>query len=130
MALSFDVDESDGLVRLAAGSKPGVSEWFALMEAVAADARYRHGFDFIYDRTGVTDVPSATDVRTWIARHARMMRETGNGRLAIVVRQPVVYGMMRMASAFAETEGVLLAVFWSEREALTWLGRGSARDGG
>jgi hypothetical protein len=123
MGLRFEIDEGERLVRLRADVRPSLDEWFAVMDAVFADTRYRPGVDFLLDRTAVTDVPTSQTMREWMRRHAESMREQGSGRLAVVVSEPVVFGMMRMASVFAEEGGTALGVFWTEAEALAWFGR-------
>lgn len=42
-------------------------------------------------------------------------------RFAIVVSEPVQFGVMRMASVFAESHGIEVQIFEELREALSWL---------
>ena len=125
MTISYDIDVARRLVRLTLEGPADPAEWFAVMEAATKDPRYEPGFDFLYDRTATDHIPDAMYVRAWVFRHAAMMKQTGLGRLAVIVSQPVVYGMLRMASVFAESAGVAVTVFWTEGEALAWLSRAS-----
>jgi hypothetical protein len=125
MPLTYDIDAARRLVLITATGAPVPNEWFETMEAVTADARYEPGFDILYDRRNLDHTPDTMYVRAWVFRHADLMKETGDGKLAVVVDQPVVYGMIRMASAFAETAGATVNVFWNLDEALMWLGRSS-----
>ena len=103
--------------------EPVVGEWLAALRAAVSDARYRPGFDILYDRTRLTHIPDANYLRTWLNGHARLMKEIGGPRLAVVVTEPVIYGMIRMASILAEDRGAVVNVFWNEKDALKWLGR-------
>jgi hypothetical protein len=92
------------------------------------DVCFRLGpdFDVLYDRSQIDQIPDAMHVRAWVLRHAEMMKLIGYPRLAVVVSEPVVYGMIRMASVFAERSGATVNVFWTERAALAWLGHDSS----
>jgi hypothetical protein len=125
MPLAYSIDRERRLVLITGEAVATPEEWFDMMAEAVADPRYKPGFDFLYDRTKVTHVPDAMYVRAWVFRHAQMMNKAGGGRLAVVVGEPVIYGMIRMASVYAERAGASVAVFWSEREALEWLGRDS-----
>jgi hypothetical protein len=122
MPITYDVDARRRLVRLVAEGTPTFDEWRAALDAAAADPRYAAGFDLLYDRRQVPTVPHARAVRRWTMACAAELARVGAGRLAIVAAHPVVYGMMRMASVFAEGSGSVVDVFWTEEEALRWLG--------
>lgn len=126
MPFTFTVDESRRLVRIAAEGEIHAGAWFATLTEAFADPRYHPGFDLLYDRTLLSNVPDTRTVRVWIDAQARAMRDAGAQRMAIVVSQPVVYGMMRMAGAFAESAGFWLKPYWTEAEALTGLGHDRA----
>ena len=51
MPLSFEIDEGARLVRLTTDERPSVEEWLATIDLAFADARFRPGYDFLYDRT-------------------------------------------------------------------------------
>lgn len=125
MLLAYEIDVRRRLVIVSANGFALVDEWFATIEAACADPRCGAGFDVLYDRTRVAELPDARRVRAWAARHAKQVDELGLGRLAVVVTSPAVFGMVRMASVYAESAGAVVSVFWSETEALRWLGRDS-----
>ena len=56
-------------------------------------------------------------------RYAGLVRINRCGRLAYVVTKPVIYGMFRLAAAFANGEGATVDAIRTLDEALTWLGR-------
>jgi hypothetical protein len=111
------------LVLVSAHGAPEPNEWFDMLDVVAVDPRYELGFDFLYDRTGYTHIPDTMYVRAWVFRHASRMKAMQGGRLAVVVHESAVFGMMRMASAFADGVGTAIGVFRSEADALAWLER-------
>ena len=125
MAITFTIDVARRLVLLRAESFSDQDEWFARFDEAVADPRFEPGFDFLYDRTTGPEIPDTELVRSWVLRHARRINGIGGGRLAVIVSEPAIYGMLRMASVFAESEGVRVGGFWSEAEALAWLSRDS-----
>ena len=123
MSLRFNVDLVRRLILLTGEGVPTPADWQIALDLVAADPHFSPGFDVVYDRTRVVSNPDPSLVRQWVSQCAKDLRRVGAGRVAVVVAEPVAYGMMRMASVFAEGSGVVLAAFRSEREALEWLGR-------
>ncbi len=126
MPFTYEIDPAERLVRIDAEGDVSVDSWFAMIDDVRADERFTLGFDLLFDRTKLGHVPDAVYVREWIDRLRPVMREMNARHLAIVVTEPVVYGMMRMASAFAYRGGFSLDPYWSVEEALAALGRPSA----
>src|SRR5262249_25852248 len=122
MPFAYDIDEGRRLVRVTGSGEVTSEAWFGVLGAAFADPRYRAGFGLVFDRTTFTHIPDTIFVRQWIGGQARAMREAGARRMAIIVAEPVVYGMMRMASAYAESAGFTLEPYWSEAEALAALG--------
>ncbi len=126
MPFTYRIDPAERLVRIDAEGEVSVDAWFAMIDEVRGDPRFGPGFDVLFDRTRLSHVPDVGYVRAWIDGQSLVMRETGARRLAVVVNEPVVYGMMRMAGSFAESLGFSLEPYWSEREALEALGRRSS----
>ncbi len=126
MPFYYRIDPAERLVYIDAEGDVSVDTWFAMIDDIRADERFGSGFDLLFDRTKLTHVPDADYVRIWINGLRPVMRQMGVGHLAIVVTEPVVYGMMRMASAFAYQGGFSLDPYWSVEEALTALGRPNA----
>ncbi len=124
MPFRYTIDAAERLIRIDAEGDVSVDTWFAMIDDVRADERFASGFDLLFDRTKLSHVPDSVYVREWINRLRPVMRQMGARHLAIVVTEPVVYGMMRMASAFAEPGGFTLEPYWSEDDALAALGRG------
>ncbi len=122
MPITYDIDVERRLVRVVASGKPTAAEWLAAVDAALADPRFLPGFDCLYDRSRVGLVPDGLTLRRLAKDCAPALERFHGGRLAVVVSQPVVYGMMRMASVFAEALGLALDVFWTETAALAWLG--------
>jgi hypothetical protein len=88
---------------------------------VLADERFRPGFDFLYDRTRIRDLPDMAFLRSWPSRQARLLRESGGGWLAAIVASEPVYVLFRTAGACIDELGASAEVFWTEDDALRWL---------
>jgi hypothetical protein len=122
MLLGYRIDVSKRLVFLVAERRPSIDEWFEMMDAAVSDPRYSCGFDFVYDRTRDDAPHDNAQIRHWADRYARLVGKLG-GRLAVVVSTPAAYGVTRTASVYAGMGGATVDVFWSEDDALAWLGR-------
>ena len=125
MPVTYTIDVARRLVLLRTEGRQDLDEWFARLDEAASHPEFGPGFSFLCDRTGTVDVPDAEMARAWATRYATRINQAGGGRLAVIVDQPVVYGMVRMAAIFAEIKGANVAVFYSAAEALEWLGRDS-----
>jgi hypothetical protein len=70
------------------------------------------------DSTGGRSVEHVRQLADWLGSRAA---ERGK-RFAVVVGEPVQYGVIRMASVFAESHGIEVQLFEEILEALAWLG--------
>jgi hypothetical protein len=122
MAVTYTIDPDRRLVLMRTEGQAPLDEWFTRFDEAVANPEFGPGFAFICDRTGAAEVPNAAAARTWAQQFGNRVRSLGGGaRLAIVVAEPAVYGMVRMAAILAEMEGATVGVFYSEAEALEWL---------
>jgi hypothetical protein len=121
MPLTYEIDERRKLVKLTAFDTWSREEWFETFTQAIEDPRFRPGFDFLYDRTRVNDVPDIASIRDWVPRQAELLRKAGNGWLAAVVASPTVYSIYRVAGAWVDELGAVVEAFWTEKEALRWL---------
>jgi hypothetical protein len=126
MAPSFAIYPEAHVVRMSYQAPATFQEWERTMNAIIRDDRFRPGYNFLIDRTGVP-APSAVLVErmaTWIQVHAT---DLGEGfRSAAVVSDPVSYGMMRMIQGLSGAPGI--RVFRSLAEAEAWLDSSESAD--
>jgi len=91
--------------------------------AVVQHARWRAGFNVLFDLRGVTSVPlHYDDVRDLLLRVQRLENGRGARRVAVVAADDVAYGTMRILSALGD--GILTAslkVFRDVDAAESWL---------
>ena len=122
MEYLIDVDERHVRVTI----QPGLTfeEWRQAMDAILADQRFRPGFGFLIDLSGLVNAPETTFIRR-IAGYFMVHRDQlGGGRRAIVVSVQSIYGMARMEEVLAEPSGVPVRPFYQHEEALRWLQTG------
>ncbi len=129
MPYAFTILPTECLVRVSGSDALVPDEWAATLHLMRADPAYCVGFDIVFDATRLVRVPSAAEVRGWIDRHRAASARLGRCRVAVVVSTSAVYGMMRMAAAFADCAGLLVEPFRSVRDALEALGRDVEPDG-
>ena len=122
MALIYEVDEQRQLVRITASAAPSVEEWFDTLGRAIEEPRFQPGFDFLYDRTHIENMPDLADVRRWVARLPRLLCDAGAGWFAAVVPREDVLVLLRTACAQMEERGTAADAFRTEAEALRWLG--------
>jgi hypothetical protein len=78
------------------------------------------------DSVGSRPVPN---IRELADRMAPLAAERGE-RFAVVVAEPVQFGVIRMASVFAESHGIEVRLFEDLPTATAWLGSSPSEDAG
>src|SRR5262245_38743305 len=79
------------------------------------------GVPELVDARGATTDLTLEQVRRLVRRAADMLRVVDLGATAIVTTNDVVYGMARLYSVLAESEGVVADVFYDIESATRWL---------
>lgn len=125
MGVTYTVDGSTGVVRLALSGNTTFQEWASAMDALRADAAFRPGFHVISDRSAMDGPPTTRFVRE-VADYLLARPELRGGRWAIVAPDPAGYGMSRMTEALIQLSGVEAQSFHTIEAAMAWLdGKGS-----
>jgi hypothetical protein len=96
-----------------------------LLERQAGERAWSYGT--LEDMRGVTWIPSADEIRAYLARTRELSRERGpRGPVAFVISDnQALFGMVRMYSVLAEVERLdaHIELFTSVAEAAAWLDR-------
>jgi hypothetical protein len=79
------------------------------------------GVPELFDARAATTDLTAEQVRRLVRRAADMLRVVDLGATAIVTTNDVLYGMARMYSVLAESEGAAADVFYDMESATRWL---------
>jgi hypothetical protein len=94
------------------------------IETATTDAEFKPSTSLLLDLRFCTDVPSADEFRGQAKFLAAHTRKGLSHQCAIVVRaKPVDYGLARMASLYAELEGIGMEVFTNMEQGLRWLNK-------
>jgi hypothetical protein len=125
MALSYEIDPHDGVVRLLRTHHPSFLEWRGLVESVLIDPAFTPGLAILDDRREDREAPPRAEVEAvaaWIRANADRL---GSVRWAIVLDSSAkaAYGMARAAEFLAGTSGVMWRVFTSYEDARAWATR-------
>jgi hypothetical protein len=101
--------------------KISLDEMIATINDSVEDADFEPGFDVLSDHSGI-EQPIATNQVKFLALHIEMLRNNFAGsRWAVVAKNEVSYGMMRMLSVYLEKVPMQLEVFYTLEDAEKWL---------
>jgi hypothetical protein len=91
-----------------------------ILDEMLAHPRFGRGVRVLVDARLIGDPPCSEDLRT-IARELKPLVDRGIGPMAVVTARPVVYGIARMFSVFAEAMHAHVSPFQSLEDARKWL---------
>jgi hypothetical protein len=119
--ISFGRDASDVVTFTATGAADGAA--FARgVEELVGDRRFRPGMPILFDDSGsdVREV-SAEAVKALARYFVRLGEQLGPGRAAMLVSQPLMFGLARMFETYASDTPLTFGVFYAREDALRWL---------
>ncbi|MBV8729773.1 MAG: hypothetical protein JO336_08180 [Acidobacteriia bacterium] len=92
--------------------------------AAMADPAFQFDTSLLLDVRLCTDYPSSEEFRRWAISLASRRDRGFSGRCAFVIGpRPIAYGLARMASAYAELQGMRIEIFTDFEQAVQWLNR-------
>lgn len=124
MPLAFSVQEPRTFMVRASG-RVTYEEVEQIRASILADPHLSRGARMLVDGRAVSAAPTASELRT-IATEMLPMLQRGLGPVAIVTSSPMVYGVARMFSVFAELVSANVAPFPCMDDAEKWLASQSA----
>ncbi len=89
-------------------------------QAIVSDARFTEGRHVVFDARGSLMNPSLSELKSMLAT-VNAVSSRFSGKWAIVVSDPLRYGLSRMASSLASPLGMKMNAFHSIAEADVWL---------
>jgi hypothetical protein len=92
------------------------------VEALIADPRFRPGMPILFDdyTADVRNV-SVEDVKTLAGHFVWLSPQLGPGRAAMLVSEPITFGVARMFEQYASNASLTFGVFYLREEAVQWL---------
>ncbi len=92
------------------------------VEELVADPRFRPGMPILFDDYGadVRNV-SVEDVKALAHHFVRLSPELGSARAAMLVSEPLTFGVARMFEQYASNASLTFSVFYRREEAVRWL---------
>jgi hypothetical protein len=119
MPITFVVDHV--LQRMVSHAN-GVVTYVELEEHLNSEERERAlGLPELIDASGATTDVTVGEVKKLVQRAARTAQQLPLGPTAIVVQDPMAFGMARMYSILMERVGAPVAVFRERVSATSWL---------
>ena len=122
MALTYEIDPRDGVIRLIRTHHPSFAEWRGLVESMLTDPAFKPGLAILDDRREDRETPPRSEVEAvaaWIRANADRL---GAIKWAIVLDASAraAFGMARAAELLADTSSVKWRVFTSYEDARAW----------
>jgi hypothetical protein len=121
MSITFRVDHDRRRIH---ANGEGRLTFEEVCDYAAAVRPYRMaGYDELFDAAAVVATLTPDQIRTLAVRaQQEPPPPTPLGLIAIVAKEPVVFGLSRMYAILAESAGLQVGVFYSLAEAEEWLG--------
>lgn len=110
----------NGRVTIELGTRFSPSDIAITMQAVLCHEDFAPGFHVLFDARGSEVNPSLQEIKEMLATTHQVAKHF-SGRWAVVVSDPLRYGLARMASSLASPLGMKMNAFHSLNEALSWL---------
>lgn len=119
MPSSYFIDPVRRLVIISADGVLTGAELLAEQRHLASEPLFQRDFSQLFDLTQVTEARiSADDIRTMAATTAFGPA----ARRALIVAEPLLYGLSRMFQLMLDDRGGMLRIFTDRNEAEEWLG--------
>jgi hypothetical protein len=125
MSLSYRID-GDAKIVVITGDYADAEGWRAILSAIANDAAYRRGFNFLRDLRNADHPVSVEAVIGIVTVVRKFWSVLGVARAAIVTRPGTVDYPAVVAQALAEDQHIALQAFPSYDDAVAWLNDPSA----
>jgi hypothetical protein len=124
VAASYTYDERARLIRASAGPELTFVEYLALRQSVEKDPRIPSGAAVLFDLRNVTHL-SITGAQIVAVAQGKESVERRARRIAVVVKDPVAFGLTRMFG-LARGGGPPLQIFREIETAMEWVLEGAA----
>ena len=119
--LSYNVDEATCAATVTCHAQPAMFEWRRVMARVLTHAAFQPHFGVLFDRRRI-HTPAETNYMNQFVQMLDKERSKGNiaGRCAIIVSDPMSFGIGRMAEQLSNFAGSI-RTFYSLEDAEQWV---------
>lgn len=122
MPIDYRIDRERGINFAAFNGVVTAEEVLAFRTMFLADPDWSPGYHMLGDLTQVTDFQVSPDEVESLARQVeRNANRFGTGKLAAIVPESFIYGMLRMYQLFSEGDPRTFEIFRSSDAALAWI---------
>ena len=131
MAYSYTIDKKNRVARVKVTGHDTVFINKARIAAITKDPDWKPGYNVLVDFRGTYKFDlSVPDIEELATLHRELEDVIGNGRLAVVAPDDVVYGVSRMWETVTEGHTFMTTyIFRNLRDAEEWLGIPPSGDG-
>jgi hypothetical protein len=125
MTIRFTIDAPARLVRATVtgpeNATPG--EFRDFLDALTSSTAFRPGFDVLYDRRAVIDLPDDAFVRAATEEIEARADRLAGCRWAVVIGDRPALAVVRLTTLLGERAGVEARPFFAPEDALAWFGK-------
>jgi len=122
MPIELHVDRQAGIVHIEATGIVTAEELVDSVPRLMSHPDFRPGMAHLFDLTSAEDTDVTADELRELARvFVGHLDELQTSRLAVVAKDPVLFGVSRMYEAFANLQPVPMRVMRDRDESLEWL---------
>jgi hypothetical protein len=121
MPVTYEIDPAKNLIRTRCIGDVTLQEVKNHFRELERDPNRPDRLNVLLDLSEITSVPNVLEVRAASHEVAKIFRSVRFEALAIVVRNDLLFGMMRMFAAFAGKYFTATQVFRVTADAETWL---------
>lgn len=122
MPITYRIDLESNMLFIVGEGALTQDEKLEAMRRWMADPAYRPGLNTLYDFSAVTTPATLDDLKRTVAFVTRNAPALGKKRVAIVMANPLAFGVARQFQAMLGESSLEISVFRNREDALTWLG--------
>jgi hypothetical protein len=120
MPTSYTIEPSLQCVKVTLSGDTTYHEIISVLHAFTDDPSYSETFNILFDVRKITQYLSFAETQALFEHYNATMNNRVNGKIGVIITQPVQYGITRIASTIFGLNGIAVDAFYSEEEAMRW----------
>ena len=121
MPVTYQIDESRGIIRIKADGDVTFEEELAVGRKILNDSRWRPGIKVLFDSRTRTPGESEAGPRMMVDFILKERKKIGQTRFAVLISSITSFKLTSLVSILLEKAGIEMNVFYDEASAEAWL---------
>jgi hypothetical protein len=118
--MTYTVYQDTNVVKVIVADVVTLQHCIHSVDGFLAGGRLRPGMQLLIDATNLTPAFSFADLRD-LAWHGKRLVQSGLDSIAIIATSDLVFGLARVVSAYADSQGFRVFAFRTQEKASKWL---------